>query len=98
MSDYLYFPINLKDKKHHTYTINCKIFFQLMLTGFKKTRTYSYPFSFCSSFMFVIETVFISEQIKEYWFGALLEISNKYSIKLNTFSIPGLKNRIISEP
>ena len=36
--------------------------------------------------MFVTETVFISEQIEEYKFGELLEINDKFSIKLNTFS------------
>lgn len=32
--------------------------------------------------MFVIETVFISEQIKRYRVGALLEINNKFNSKL----------------
>ena len=42
-------------------------------------------FSFYSS-MFVIETVFISEQITEYRLEALLEISYKFSTKSNVFS------------
>ena len=36
--------------------------------------------------MFVIKTVFISGKITEYRFGALTEISDKFSIKLNLFS------------
>ena len=35
--------------------------------------------------MFVIETTFISEQIKRYRVGALLEINNKFNSKLNFF-------------
>ena len=38
--------------------------------------------SFYSSIMFLIETVFISEQIAEY----TLEMSDKFSTKLNVFS------------
>ena len=36
--------------------------------------------------MFITEAVFISKQIKEYRFKALLEISDKFSSKLNYFS------------
>ena len=36
--------------------------------------------------MFVIETGFIPEQIKDHRFGALLEISDKFSTTLNVFS------------
>ena len=36
--------------------------------------------------MFAIETVFISEQITEYRFGGLLEISHKFGTKLNVYS------------
>ena len=36
--------------------------------------------------MFVFETIFISEQIAEHTFGALLEISDKFITKLNVFS------------
>ena len=44
------------------------------------------PLSFKSSLLFVTETVFISEQITECWFGALLEINDTFSSKLNIFS------------
>ena len=44
------------------------------------------PLSFYSSLLFVIEAVFISEQITECMFGALLEISGTFSSKLNVFS------------
>ena len=36
--------------------------------------------------MLVFETVFISEQIAENRFGALLEIGDKFITKLNVFS------------
>ena len=36
--------------------------------------------------MFVFETVFISEQTAENRLGALLEISDKFTTKLNVFS------------
>ena len=36
--------------------------------------------------MFVFETAFISEQIVENRFGALLEISDKFITKFNVFS------------
>ena len=38
MSDYLYFPKNLKDTKDHIYAyiIGFKFFFQLMVTVFKE--------------------------------------------------------------
>ena len=39
-----------------------------------------------SSIKFVSETVFISEQIRENRFGALLEISDKFITKFNVFS------------
>ena len=41
---------------------------------------------FISSIMFVIEAVFLSEQIRDYRFGALLEISDKFSTKSNIFN------------
>ena len=50
--------------------ISSKFFFQLMVTVFKENMNL---LSFRSNNMFVIETVFISEEIKEYMFGALLE-------------------------
>ena len=36
--------------------------------------------------MFAVEAVFIPEQITEYRFRALLEISDKFSTKANFFS------------
>ena len=44
------------------------------------------PLSFYSSVLFVIQAAFISEQTTKYRFGALLEISEKFSSKLNVFS------------
>ena len=44
------------------------------------------PLSFYGSLLFVTEAVFISEQITECRFGALLEISDTFSFKLNVFS------------
>ena len=44
------------------------------------------PLFFYSSPFFVGETVFISEQITECKRGALLEISDTFSSKLNDFS------------
>ena len=46
--------------------------------------------------MFITEKVFISEQIQEYKFGALVEISNKFSIKLTDFSYMILRLRFDS--
>ena len=80
MSDYLYFPNNLKDIKYHiqAYMISGKIFFQLMVTVFKENLNLQLRLIFYSSIRFVFETVFISEQIAENRFGALLEISYKF--------------------
>ena len=71
MRDYLYFPYNLKDIKDHilAYMISCKIFFQLMVTVSKENLNLSLTLIFYSSFMFLFETVFISEQIAENRFG-----------------------------
>ena len=66
--------------------INCKIFFQLMVTVFKEKETYSQPLIFYSSIRLVFETAFISEHIAENRFGALLEISDKVITKFNVFS------------
>ena len=44
--------------------------------------------------MFAFETVFISEQIAENRFGALLEISDKSTTKLNAFSYTILQFRL----
>ena len=57
--------------------ISCKAFFQLMVTVFKEKLNLQLPLTFYSGIMFVLETAFISEQIAENRFGALLEISEK---------------------
>ena len=44
--------------------------------------------------MFVFETAFISEQIRENRFGALLEISDKFITKFNVFSYMILQIRL----
>ena len=44
--------------------------------------------------MFVFETTFISEQIAENRFGALLEISDKFITKFNVFSYMILQFRL----
>ena len=44
------------------------------------------PLSFYSNILFVIEAVFISEQVTECRFGALLDISDTFSSKLNAIS------------
>ena len=49
---------------------------------------------FYSSIRFVFETVFISEQIAENRFGALLEISDKFITKFNVFSYMVLQFRL----
>ena len=88
MSSYLYFPNNLTDIKDHIQTgmVSCKIFFQLMVTVFKEKLNLQLPLIFYSSIRFVFETVFISEQIAENRFEALLEISDKSITKFNVFS------------
>ena len=52
----------------------------------RKNINLQLPLSFYSSLLFVTEALLISEQIIEWRFGALLEISNKFSSKLNAFS------------
>ena len=47
-----------------------------------------------SSIKFVSETVFISEQIRENRFGALLEISDKFITKFNVSSYMVLQIRL----
>ena len=49
---------------------------------------------FYSSVMFIFETVFISEQIAENRFGAMLEISDKFITKFNVFSYMILQFRL----
>ena len=49
---------------------------------------------FCSSIRFVSETAFISEQITENRFGALLEVRDKFITKFNFFSYTILQFRL----
>ena len=96
MSGYLYFPNNLKDIKDHIQAdmISCKIFFQLMVTVFKEKLNLQLPLIFYSSIRFVFEKAFISEQIAENRFGALLEISDKFTTKFNVFGYMILQFRL----
>ena len=57
-----------------------------MVTLLKENLNLYLPLSFYSRVMFVFETVFISEKIAEYNFGALLEINVKFVTKVNVFS------------
>ena len=56
-----------------------------MINGnsFQRKRELKLLLSFCSSFMFAIETRSSPKQITEYRFGSLLEISDKFSTKLD---------------
>ena len=74
--------------------INYKTFFQLMVTIFKENLKLQLPLTFYSSIRFVFEIVFISEQIAENKFRALLEISDKFITKLNVFSYIALQFRL----
>ena len=56
-----------------------------MVTVFKENLNLQLPLLFYNSIMFVFEIVFISEQIAENKFRALLEISDKLITKLNVF-------------
>ena len=87
MSGYLHFSNNLQDIRDHIQAgmINCKIFFPLMVKVFKNVNL-QLPLIFYSSIRFVFEKAFISEQIAENRFGALLEISDKFITKFNVFS------------
>ena len=65
-----------------------------MVTVFKeKLNLYPHLISY-SSIRFVFETAFISEQIAESRFRDLLEISDKFIIKLNVFSYMILQFRL----
>ena len=66
--------------------ISCKIALQLKVTVSKENMNLYLPLSFYCCFLFVTEAAFISEQFTECRFGALLEISDKFSSKLNIFS------------
>ena len=96
MSGYLYFPNNLKDIKDHIQAdmISCKIFFQLMVTVFKEKPNLQLPLIFYFSIKFVFETTYITEQIEENRFGALLKISDKFITKFNVFSYIILRFRL----
>ena len=74
--------------------ISCKIFFQLMVTVFKEKLNLQLPLIFYGSVRFLFETAFISEQIAEKIFGALLEISDKLITKFNVFSYMILQSRL----
>ena len=74
--------------------ISCKIFFLLMVTVFRKKLNLSLPLIFYSSIRSAFETAFISEQIAENRFGALLEISDKFITKFNVFSYMILQFRL----
>ena len=65
---------------------SCKIFYQLMVIVFKEKLNLQLPLIFYSSISFVFETTFISEQIAENRFGALLEIKDTFITKFNVFS------------
>ena len=95
MSGYLYISNNLKDLEDHiqAYMISYKIFSQLMVTVFKENLNLQLPLIFYSSISFVFETVFISEQIAENRFGALLEMSYNFITKFNVFSYMVLRFR-----
>ena len=74
--------------------ISCKIFFQLIVTVFKEKLNLQLPLIFYSSIRFILETAFISKQIAENRFGALLEISDKFITKFNVFSYKILQFRL----
>ena len=73
---------------------SCKIFYQLMVTVFKEKLNLQLPLMFYSSISFVFETTFISEQIAENRFGALLEIKDTFITKFNVFSYIILQFRL----
>ena len=87
MSGYLYFSNNLKDIKDHiwAYMISFK-FFPINGKIVQKNLSLQLSLIFYSSITFVLETVFIPEQIVETNFGALLEIGVTFITKLIVFS------------
>ena len=91
MNSYLYFPNNLKDKRHKRPYIGLydrlQNLFPINGNSFQRKPT-------LTSIRFVFETVFISEQIAENRFGALLEISDKFITKFNMFSYMNLQFRL----
>ena len=74
--------------------ISCKIFFQLMVTVFREKLKLLLLLIFYGSIRFVFLTVFISKQIAENRFEALLEISDKFITKFNVFSYMILQFRL----
>ena len=74
--------------------ISSKIFFQLMVTVFKEKLNLYLALIFYSSMKFVFQIPFISEQIAENRFWALLETSDKFITKFNVFSYMILKFRL----
>ena len=65
-----------------------------MVTAFKANLNLQLPFTFFRGVMLVFETVFISENIVEYRFEALFEISDTFITKLNVFSYMILRFRL----
>ena len=65
-----------------------------MVTVFKEKLNLYLRLIFYSTIRFVFETAFISEQITENSFGALLEISDKFVTKFNVFSYMILQFRL----
>ena len=65
-----------------------------MVTVFKEKLNVYLPLIVYSSISFVFETVFISEQIAENRFRALLEISDKFMSRFNVFSFMILQFRL----
>ena len=65
-----------------------------MVTVFKEKLNLYLRLIFYSTIRFVFETAFISEQITENSFGALLEISDKFVTKFNVFSYMVLQFRL----
>ena len=53
-------------------------FFQLMVTVFKENLNFKLPLISYTSIRCIFETVFISEQIADNWFGTLLVIDDKF--------------------
>ena len=65
-----------------------------MVTLFKEKLSILQSLIFYSSIRFIFETAFISEQIAENRFEALLEISDKLITKFNVFSYMILQFRL----
>ena len=65
-----------------------------MVTVFNEKLNLQLPLTFHSNVRFVFETTFISEEIVENRFAALLEISDKFVTKFNVFSYMILQFRL----